>query len=238
VKAVRKVGTRLLAVSGLQDMSWDFFVIESPIPNAFVTPNGKVVVFTGILPIMRDEEGMATVLGHEIAHVVARHAAEQLSRSIFLPLIQILFTVFLGSPDLATALSTLLVRLRYSRICETEADYIGLLLMARACYNPEKAIDVWRRFERVTPHQIEYLSTHPSPKNRKLNLQKWMPEALREREQSHCKPIKTSYRRKWEPKTSEQKPAVAPIPIVVIQPPEEPDDILKELFGDDDDDIF
>ncbi|KAL0095005.1 peptidase family M48-domain-containing protein [Phycomyces blakesleeanus] len=186
---VSKVAKRLVRVSGMDHMQWEFHVIDSPERNAFVLPGGKIFVFTGILPIVQNEDGMAAVLGHEIAHQLARHSAEKLSFAKILLAGQ--FTLMLIGIDPSFIFNNItlnfMMMMPFSRKCETEADDIGLKLMAKACFNPEEATRVWRRMELASKDQIpQFASTHPSNKNRIVHLEKEMPAAIEERNSSDC----------------------------------------------------
>lgn len=145
-------------------------------------------VFTKILPICRNDDGLATVLGHEIAHNVAHHAAEKMSSSFLVSAAVILLAYTLDiSGNLSNWLFQLALELPNSRKQETEADYIGLQMMARACYDPEESVRFWERMEKVDhggPPQL--LSTHPSGQNRQQKLLEWLPAAQDKREQSDC----------------------------------------------------
>ncbi|KAF2677895.1 mitochondrial metalloendopeptidase OMA1 [Lentithecium fluviatile CBS 122367] len=190
VKQVKRVLARLLPLAqrlGLQDMQWEVHVIDGPEQNAFVAPGGKVFVFTGILPLCRNEDGIAAVLGHEIAHVVAHHTAERMSQS---PLILIGMALLL-SFDFSFGLSKLLLDAFLawpaSRKQEAEADHIGLLMMAEGCYRPEAAMEFWNRMEKLGqqgPPQI--LSTHPSHQNREAQIREWLPQAHQKAADSDC----------------------------------------------------
>ncbi|ORZ08107.1 peptidase M48 [Absidia repens] len=172
---VSRVAKRLIRVSGIDDTAWEFHVIDSPERNAFVLPGGKVFVFTGILPIVENEDGMAAVLGHEISHQVARHSAERLSFAKVLLAMQLTLVLFGIDPSLFFNHMTMnLMMLKpFSRKCEKEADTMGLELMAQACFDPHEAVAVWRRMEDSgTGHGIpQFASTHPSHKNRVAYLQ-------------------------------------------------------------------
>ncbi|KAJ3033328.1 hypothetical protein HK097_004891 [Rhizophlyctis rosea] len=161
---VRKVAEKIVQVSGMGGLKWEVHVIDNPEKNAFVLPGGKIFVFTGILPIVQTEDGLAAVLGHEIAHQVARHSAEKLSTTQLVLLSQILLSFFIDPGFIFNRLLLQFgVLMPFSRRCEVEADYIGMKLMAQACYDPEAAVGVWKRMkeaERQAPP--EYLSTHPS----------------------------------------------------------------------------
>ncbi|KAF2836669.1 hypothetical protein M501DRAFT_1059624 [Patellaria atrata CBS 101060] len=195
-RRVKGVLERLIPNSGL-DVSgkgggWEVRVIEAPEANAFVIPGGKVFVFTGILPICETDDGLAAVLGHEIAHNVAHHAAERMSQmGLFMPLIWFL-DLFVGIPGAA---SNVLLQLGFgmpgSRRQEAEADYIGLMMMARSCYDPEAAIALWARMqEKEGKHAVpQFLSTHPSSYNRQEKMREWLEEARDKRAQSDCAPL-------------------------------------------------
>jgi metalloendopeptidase OMA1, mitochondrial len=190
---VQRVGARIAAVAELPDAQWEFVVFESQEPNAFCLPGGKIGVYTGILPITRDEAGMATVIGHEVAHAVARHGAERMSSQLALQAGgQILGVAAGGAQPITQQLlgvaygvgSQLGVALPHSRRQELEADRIGLLYMARAGYNPEAAIGFWERFAeysaragRGTPW---FLRTHPVDEDRILQIRQLLPEAMAE----------------------------------------------------------
>lgn len=194
VKNVKSVMSRIIKVGGETKLDWKVHVVHDPQapPNAFVLPGGKVFVFSSILPICQNDDGLATVLAHEYAHQMARHAAEGLSKSpiyaIFGIALNMLFSGTVGS-----FFSTALLRLPASREMETEADYIGLMLMAEACFDPKAAGDFWKRMVATSQMSIaggrpppEFLSTHPSNKNRILNIEQWLPEAERRGEMNNC----------------------------------------------------
>jgi predicted Zn-dependent protease len=190
---VERVGRRIAAVASLTNAQWEFVVFESKEPNAFCLPGGKVGVYTGILPITKDEAGLATVIGHEVAHASARHGAERLSNQMLLQTGgQVLgTTVALGDPrwqGVATSVYGLGANLGYalphSRNQESEADRIGLIYMARAGYNPEAAIAFWERFAEVNRQSGSgtpwFLRTHPLSETRIQRIREWIPEAKRE----------------------------------------------------------
>ncbi|KAI8336954.1 peptidase family M48-domain-containing protein [Chlamydoabsidia padenii] len=172
---VTQVAQRLIRVAGIDDTAWEFHVIDSPERNAFVLPGGKVFVFTGILPIVENEDGMAAVLGHEISHQIARHSAERLSFAKVLLAAQLTLVLFGLDPSLFFNHMTMnLMMLKpFSRKCEKEADMMGLDLMAQACFDPYQAVEVWRRMEESgTGRGIpQFASTHPSHQNRVAYLQ-------------------------------------------------------------------
>src|SRR5436190_18759145 len=154
---VQRVGKRIAQVASkdLPDAQWEFVVFDSPEANAFCLPGGKVGVYKGILPIMQDDAGLATVLGHEIAHAISHHGAERISQSELMQA----GGQFLGlavqntKPITQTAVSAVYglggqlgYSLPHSRAQESEADHIGLIYMARAGYDPRAAVDFWKRF--------------------------------------------------------------------------------------------
>lgn len=153
-------------------MKWEVHVIESEERNAFVIPGGKVFVYTGILPITKTDDGLAAVLGHEIAHNVASHQAESMSKMVWMLPLQFLFYIADGSGYLPFGRFIGDFLLQYglampaSRRQESEADYIGLMIMAKSCYNPEEAVKVWERMEAANKGGAndvpQWLSTHPS----------------------------------------------------------------------------
>ena len=188
---VQKVGKRIAAVATLTNAQWEFVVFDSPEANAFCLPGGKVGVYTGILPITKDEAGLATVIGHEVAHAAAHHGAERMSESLGLETLSKLLGAGLSSssPQLQSALlagygvtTKLAVELPHSRKQESEADYIGLLYMARAGYDPEASVNFWQRFAQYSKEAggggtPSFLRTHPLDEVRIKQLQQWMPEA-------------------------------------------------------------
>ncbi|KAK3214040.1 hypothetical protein GRF29_28g1807860 [Pseudopithomyces chartarum] len=190
VQKVKKVLERIIpfaTAAGLHDVNWEVHVIDSPEENAFVAPGGKVFVFTGILPLCRDEDGIAAVLGHEIAHVVAHHTAEKLSQTPLVLLGMAALMTFDVSFQLSGALLNLFLSMPAGRKQEAEADQIGLMIMARACYRPEAAMEFWNRMEssgRSGPPEI--LSTHPSHHNREEKIREWLPKAHELAEESEC----------------------------------------------------
>ncbi|MCJ1307360.1 hypothetical protein MMC25_001006 [Agyrium rufum] len=205
VRTVHRVLNRLIPASGLQDLAWKVHVIDDKEEmNAFVIPGGKVFVFRGILPICGDEDGLATVLGHEIAHNVLHHTAENISRmSLFLPLVWISSFVFDVSGNLGYLFWDFAYNKPGSRTQESEADHIGLMMMARSCYNPEVAVHVWERMEKAQKVQIpQFASTHPSVGypvqtivksakksqnyNRIAAMKKWLPDAQEKVSESGC----------------------------------------------------
>jgi predicted Zn-dependent protease len=168
--------------------AWEVNVIRSREVNAFCLPGGKMVVFTGILPVCETDAGLATVMGHEISHALGQHGAERMAQAKLAQIGIIATGAGLGgmdSRDRATVLSVLNAGaqygiLAYGRTHESEADHVGLLLMATAGYNPEEAAKFWERMQAKSGgrRQPEFLSTHPSHETRIRDLIKWTPEAM------------------------------------------------------------
>ena len=172
----------------VQNYKWQFNLVADKQANAWCMPGGLIVVYEGILPITQDEASLAIVLGHEIAHAVARHSAEQMSIQIKQQygvqgagaLASILGvgsnTVAVGQAVVSSGIN--LFNLKYSRSHESEADYMGLIFAAMAGYNPEAAVTFWQRMASAsTSNTSEFLSDHPSDATRIKNIQGWLPEA-------------------------------------------------------------
>jgi predicted Zn-dependent protease len=191
---VKRVGQRIAAVAPLPNAKWEFVVFQDDkTVNAFCLPGGKVGIYTGILPITRDEAGMATVIGHEVAHAVARHGGERMSEGLLIVFGgMILDEAMRKNSDETRALalgaygigSSLGVALPHSRQQELEADHLGLLYMARAGYDPRAAVEFWRRFADYNNKQggqpPQFLSTHPVDSTRIAQLEQEIPGALAE----------------------------------------------------------
>jgi predicted Zn-dependent protease len=184
---VQRVGTRIAKATGRADLPWEFKVVDdSQTVNAFALPGGKVAVYTGILPMTQDETGLAVVLGHEVAHVMARHSAERMSQQLGLQMgAQVLGAAMGVDPQLTQAGASLLVGailLPWGRQQESEADHLGLVYMAKAGYDPRAARDLWQRMAAAAKGRSrppEFLSTHPSEETRIKQIEGWLPEALR-----------------------------------------------------------
>ncbi|NLG16254.1 MAG: M48 family metallopeptidase [Fibrobacter sp.] len=180
-------------LSHLRGFQWEYNLIQDTLVNAFAMPGGKVAVFTGILPLTMNEEGLAAVMGHEIAHAVANHGNERMSQLLLMQLGGIALSEALSSqPQLTKQLALTAfgvgaqigVLLPYSRVHEKEADQLGITFMAMAGYNPEAAIEFWQRMQkREGPEVPEFLSTHPSDQARIESLKEYLPEAMK-----HYKP--------------------------------------------------
>ena len=201
VQMVRRVGGRIAQAteeffreSGMgeeiKNYKWEFNLIEDDkVVNAWCMPGGKVAVYTGLLPVAGDETGLAVVMGHEIAHAIAKHGNERMSQGLLVQLGGIGLAVALGSHAAATtdiflsaygAGAQLGFLLPYSRVHESEADRIGLVLMAKAGYDPRQAIPFWERMNaKGGARPPEFLSTHPAPESRIASIKNEIPEAMK-----------------------------------------------------------
>ena len=168
---------------------WEFNVVDSPEANAWCMPGGKVVVYTGLLPITQNETALAVVMGHEIAHAIAQHGNERMSQGLLLQLGGVALDVATSTkPDETRQLFQLAygvganvgVMLPYSRKHESEADRMGLVFMAMAGYDPNQAPVFWERMSKLEGSKPPLiLSTHPSDEKRIVDLKKNMPEAMK-----------------------------------------------------------
>ncbi|CAH8357938.1 unnamed protein product [Eruca vesicaria subsp. sativa] len=151
----------------LEGINWEVIVVNEPMVNAFCLPAGKIVVFTGLLDHFKSDAEVATVIGHEVGHAVARHVAEGITKNLWFAILQLVLYQFV-MPDLVNTMSALFLRLPFSRKMEIEADYIGLLLLASAGYDPRVAPKVYEKLGKLGGDAAlgEYLSTHPSGKKR------------------------------------------------------------------------
>jgi predicted Zn-dependent protease len=197
LQMVKRVADRLAAATGPagSGFEWQASLIRDDQVNAFCLPGGKIVVYTGILPVAEKEAGLATVLGHEMAHATSRHGAQRVLQQ---NLAQTALTgiavslsdmdydkqrVVMGALGAGTQFGVLMP---FGRQHESEADHIGLIYMARAGYDPQESIRFWKRMEqRAEAQPPEFLSTHPSHGNRIQQLESWMPQALQEYSEAH-----------------------------------------------------
>jgi predicted Zn-dependent protease len=174
----------------LEGYNWEFNLIESDQVNAWAMPGGKVVVYTGILPIVQDDTGLAVVLGHEIAHAIAEHGNERMSQELLRQVGAVSLMVALNEEPAQTkalwlgiygAGTQLGIMLPYSRTHESEADHLGIIFMAMAGYDPQAAPEFWQRMSvnREGEPPPEFLSTHPSDETRMSDLNSWIPEAMK-----------------------------------------------------------
>jgi predicted Zn-dependent protease len=173
----------------VRNFSWTFNVVDDPTVNAWCMPGGKIVVYTGLLPVSQTEDGLAVVMGHEIAHAVARHGNERMSQQMALQAGGLTLSALLSEkPEMAQALFATAYgvggqvgMLAFSRNHETEADRLGLIFSAMAGYDPNEAPKFWERMSANSSGGAppEFLSTHPSHDTRISNLNKFIPEALK-----------------------------------------------------------
>ena len=198
---VKRVGQKLASAvtnylnnnglsSEVGNFAWEFNLVQNNQVNAFCMPGGKIVVYEGILPVTQDEASLAIVLGHEIAHAVAKHSAEQLSTQMRQQQSLQIGTAIAGALGMGqntqsivqtvAALNFNFGNLKYSRNHESEADHMGLIFAAMAGYDPQVATTFWQRMAASSTNQTaEFLSDHPSDATRIKQIQGWMPEALK-----------------------------------------------------------
>jgi predicted Zn-dependent protease len=173
----------------LEGYNWEFNLIESEQVNAWAMPGGKVVVYSGILPVAQDDTGLAVILGHEIAHAIAEHGNERMSQELLRQAGAVSLMVAMNSKPAQTkalwlgiygAGTQLGIMLPYGRTQESEADHLGVIFMAMAGYDPNAAPEFWQRMSanREGEAPPEFLSTHPSDETRMNNLNSWIPEAM------------------------------------------------------------
>lgn len=200
VATVRHIGQRLAdaatrylnennAGDRVKDFQWEFNVLDEPTVNAWCMPGGKVVVYTGILPVTKDDASLALVMGHEIAHAIARHGNERMSQAMAVQGAGMTLDVMTAEKPTLTrnlflqsfGIGSQLGLLAYSRNQESEADKMGLVFMAMGGYDPRVAPAFWERMAAQAGGQKppELLSTHPSDERRIADLQAYMPEALK-----------------------------------------------------------
>jgi predicted Zn-dependent protease len=189
-KAVEQYCAENNLADRLEGYDWEFNLVEDKSLNAWCMPGGKVVIYTGILTVTKDEPGLAVVMGHEIAHAIARHGAERMTQGLIVELGGMALSEALSSSPEAT--QSLFMRsygigtqvgvlLPYSRTHEKEADHLGLIFMAMAGYNPNEAVAFWERMAaaKEDPEPPEILSTHPADSSRIKNIKKLIPEAMK-----------------------------------------------------------
>jgi len=199
VQLIQKVGNKMSAAVALylkrskqteriKGFKWEYQVIEDKIINAWCMPGGKIVFYTGILPLTMDETGIAVVMGHEIAHAIARHGNERMSQGLALQLGGIALQVAVSEKSQETqelfnqsyGITSGLGMLAFSRKHESEADKMGLVFMAMAGYDPKKAVDFWQRMAKSGgPNVPALISTHPSDEKRIKDIKEFLPKALK-----------------------------------------------------------
>lgn len=174
--------------SELENFSWEFNLVKEKSVNAFAMPGGKVVIYSGLLPVTQTEEALAVVVGHEIAHVIAQHSSERLSQQLALQYGGAIAGGLLGNSQVAQQLGQTVfglgaqygVMMPYARKQEYEADEIGLIVMAMAGYNPQTAVPFWTRMAQSGggAQVPEFLSTHPTDSKRIANIEKILPDVM------------------------------------------------------------
>lgn len=185
----RRVGLRIAAAADEPDpnlparakFDWEFHTLTSDTPNAFCLPGGKIFVYTGLLKYATTDAELAAVMGHEVGHAIARHGAERSSQSQAAGLVGSVGSVILGPAfDAAYGLGVNYgILMPYSRLQESEADYIGLLLMAKAGYDPSAALSFWEKMATAGGSKPpEWMSTHPSDESRIAEIKRQLPEAM------------------------------------------------------------
>ncbi len=200
IAKVEPVEAALATENGLQPQhiskgfEWDVQVIESDQVNAFCLPGGKMAVYTGLVPVAQNADAMAAVMGHEMAHALLRHGAQRMAQQKLAQIGQVAGSLSGMDPQQQQMVMAAMgygVLMPYARKHENQADEIGLLLAAAACYDPREAIPLWERMEAQSQGQKppEFMSTHPSGANRIQHLQALMPKALEMRAQSGCPPL-------------------------------------------------
>jgi len=176
--------------SEVNNFAWEFNLVQDNQANAWCMPGGKIVVYEGLLPITQDEASLSIVLGHEIAHAVAKHSAEQLSTQVKQQYAMQIGSMVAGALGMGANTQSIIQaiaaqgfnfkNLSYSRNHENEADHMGLVFAAMAGYDPQVALSFWQRMAASSTNQTsEFLSDHPSDATRIKNIQGWMPEALK-----------------------------------------------------------
>lgn len=198
-ETIHRVGKRIADAANKPEYHWEFAVIEDDrMVNAFALPGGKVAVFTGLLRYTQNEAGLATVMGHEVAHALQRHGAERMSRGILEQIAQVgsMAAAAAGAVDPSAVVGLqnaygVGFSLPFNRKQESEADFIGLRLMAQAGYDPREAVPFWERMSGCPRKMIgklcfrsqsaipEFLSTHPSDVTRINQIEAWLPDAMR-----------------------------------------------------------
>jgi len=187
---VRDVGQKISAVAEDPGFQWEYNLISDDQVNAFCLPGGKVAVYSGILPVAKNADGLAVIMGHEIAHAIARHGAERMAQQKLMQIGTMAAGVAVSDMDDRSRMAVMGalgmgaqygIMLPFSREHESEADYMGLIYVARACFDPTEAPKLWERMGAASGGKgpAEFASTHPSNATRIRQFQEWMPEALK-----------------------------------------------------------
>lgn len=193
---LNRVAPRIAKASG-ENFNWEWMLIDSPEINAWCMPGGKMAVYTGIMPVLKNEAALAAVLGHEVAHATKRHGKQRYARAIRGNLAGLVIgaasvvggqvfcksescRMLTGLGGAAAGFAIAFFDRKFSRADETESDKVGQQYMARAGYDPSEAARLWERMGAASQGQAppEFMSTHPSDVTRKSNLNKWLPEAM------------------------------------------------------------
>ena len=184
-KNIAEAAQKWLSAEGspnyLNDYRWEYNLVSDDAVNAWCMPGGKIVVYTGILPVTQTETGLAVVMGHEVAHALLNHGQQRMSASVLQQLGAAALSIMTDSDLIMAAYgvgSALFGTLPFSRSHESEADRYGLILMAIAGYDPSEAVPFWQRMAAMSGgSNLEFLSTHPSSSTRIKQLSEWTPEA-------------------------------------------------------------
>lgn len=206
VAKIRQVGFHIakeadfyVAQAGLPEFDWEFHLIDEDTVNAFCLPGGKVFVYSGLMKAATNDAQLATVMAHEIGHAIARHGAERISTATAIDLGGFIVVGVAASNDkinpstmagisIAYGIGSGLGKLKHSRVQESEADYVGLMMMAKAGYDPREALNFWENMKAQNEKKpLEFLSTHPLPDTRIKDIQNLMPQALELYEKSEKK---------------------------------------------------
>lgn len=193
LEIIREIGKKIALAAQAYGhdpgFQWEFNLIRSDQVNAFALSGGKVAVYTGIIPVAENVDGLAVIMGHEVAHAIARHGAERMAYQKLVQMGSMAASVALGDSGISTQRAVMGalgaggqygILLPFSRKHESEADYIGLMYVAHACFDPREAPKLWERMSKASGGgPAEFSSTHPSPETRIRQFKEWMPEALK-----------------------------------------------------------
>ena len=225
---VRKVGQRIIAVSHMPKLDWEIKLIESEQKNAFALPGGKIAIYTGILTVAKNEAGLATVMSHEIAHVIARHGAQRMTQQMLMQGAMIGAGLSMKNRTQRNLVLAALgvgvlygFTLPFSRSHESEADQIGLIYMAKAGYNPNEAIKFWQRFSKIKDKKgpPEWASTHPADKTRMRGLRGYLSRAKYDYQNVKIKyGVGETFHLSQKNKTTEKPKAIPGVSVEALTP--------------------
>jgi predicted Zn-dependent protease len=196
VTVLKKVGGHISKAAKEPDFAWRYAMIEDQQVNAWCLPGGYIGFYSGILPVLQNEAGMAFVMGHEVGHAIARHGSERMTENLAVMGGLLGLNAYLsGESKLTPEQRNILmgaiglgvtygVSMPFSRMQESEADVIGEMLMANAGYPPGQSIEIWDRMEKLSPSGPSFLSDHPSNSSRQENLRDWLPRAKKRYERA------------------------------------------------------